>query len=341
MTRTVGLVYDLRSDYLAEGYTPEEVVEFDSESTLDALEAAIASLGFRTDRIGHGRQLCRRLVAGDRWDLVFNIAEGLAGRSREAQVPAILELYGVPYTLSDPLVCAVTLDKAVTKRLVRAAGLRTPDFAVVERPEDAADVSLRYPLFAKPIAEGTGKGVDAMSRIDGPERLAETCRKLLEAFRQPVLVEEYLPGREFTTALLGTGPEARVLGTMAVEVLPSEANGIYSLETKERCEELIRYSPMEHGALRREVELLALRAHRVLECRDASRVDVRLDGAGRPAFIEVNPLPGLHPLHSDLPMIATQEGMSYVELIGTIVRSALRRAEERHAGQAAVGDRAL
>ena len=328
---TIGLVYDLRSDYLAEGLDAAAVAEFDSQSTIDALDRTLGALGYRTDRIGTARALCRRLVSGDRWDLVFNIAEGLCGRSREAQAPAILELFGVPYTFSDPLVCAATLDKAVAKRIVQSAGLNTPAFAVVRDLGDLPNGSLPFPLFAKPLAEGTGKGIDARSRIDDPDQLERTCRSLLQQFRQPVLVEEYLPGREFTTAVLGTASAARAVGTMEIEVLPAEGRGVYSYEMKERCEELVRYGPLEAGALRRRVEDLALRAYRVLECRDAARVDVRVDRDGEPAFMEVNPLPGMHPSHSDLPMIATQEGMSYEELIGAIVDSALARTGAGHA----------
>jgi len=319
----VALVYDLRSDYLAEGFSPEQAAEFDSEATIDALDAAIRSLGHRTVRVGHGRALAARLVAGQRWDLVFNVAEGLAGRCREAQVPALLELYGVGYTFSDPLVCAATLDKAVAKRLVAAAGLPTPGFHVVRSPADAAAVRLAYPLFAKPLAEGTGKGIDARSRVDSPAALAETCAALAARFHQSVLVEEYLPGREFTVGLLGTGPESRVLGTMEIRV--RGGHEIYTYESKERCEHLVAYAPAPAGPLRREVEALALEAYRVLECRDGGRVDIRCDRAGRPAFLEVNPLPGLHPTHSDLPMIAAQEGMRYADLLGAIIESAARR----------------
>ena len=318
----IGLVYDLRDDYLAEGCTEEQAAEFDTEVTIEELDRALRASGHNPDRIGHGRALCRRLVAGDRWDLVFTIAEGVSGRSREAQVPAVLEMFGQPYTFSDPLVCAVTLDKAVAKRLVQAAGLRTPAFCVVDDERDAARVDLGFPLFAKPIAEGTGKGVDHRSKIRTPEELDEVCRLLRARFAQPVLVEEYLPGREFTTAVLGTGRRARVLGTMEVRIKPGAPAADYSFEVKERCEEFVDYGPMEGGALRDEVEALALAAYRALECRDAGRVDIRLDRSDCPAFIEVNPLPGLHPTHSDLPMIATQAGMSYDELIAAIVESA-------------------
>jgi D-alanine-D-alanine ligase len=325
MTLTIGLTYDLRSEYLAMGYAEHEVGEFDSESTIVALEGALTALGHRTDRIGHARRLCERLVAGDRWDLVFNIAEGLSGRCREAQVPAILDLYGIGHTFSDGLVLAASLDKAVAKRLVAAAGLPTPAFCVASSPADLAGLPLRFPLFAKPLTMGTGLGIGPESRVGTPEALAALCADLWARFGQPVLVEEYLPGREMTTGILGTGPAARVLGTMEFRFRHAEDNAIYSYRTKEECESRIDYFPMPPGALRAECERIALESFRVLECRDAGRVDLRLDADGRPSFLEINPLAGLHPTHSDLCLIATQEGMSYVDLIGAIVASATAR----------------
>jgi D-alanine-D-alanine ligase len=326
----IGLVYDLRSEYLAQGCSPEQVAEFDSEETIAAIDSALRSLGYATERIGDARALCAALVAGRRWDLVFNFAEGLSGRCRESQAPCVLELYGVGYTFSDPLVCAATLDKSVAKRLVCEAGLATPKFHVVAQAEDIGRIGLRYPLFVKPVAEGTGKGISGRCRTESPEQLAEVCLDLLQRFAQPVLVEEFLPGREFTVAVLGTGPEARVLGTMEIAVRQEAGSAVYSYQTKERCEELVRYTAPEHGPLRRKVEDLALACYRALGCRDAGRVDVRLDRRGRPAFLELNPVPGLHPTHSDLPMIATQEGMTYAELLGAIVHSAARRLGLSH-----------
>jgi D-alanine-D-alanine ligase len=326
----IGLVYDLRDDYLAEGYKPEQVAEFDSEETIAALAGAIAGLGHLAVRIGNAKALARALVAGERWDLVFNIAEGLHGRSREAQVPALLELYGIGYTLSDPLVCAVTLDKAVAKRLVLSAGLRTPQFVVVRSEADIDKIKLDYPLFAKPLAEGTGKGIDGRSFIDAPAALRASSLYMLEHFAQPVLVEEYLSGREFTTAVLGNGERARALGSMEVEILGSAGPAIYSYESKEECERMVRYSPLREQPLKAQVEELALACYLALECRDAARVDIRLDSHGRPSFLEVNPLPGIHPTHSDLPMIATQEGMSYPELVGGIIAAACERLGKNH-----------
>ena len=161
----IGLTYDLRNDYLAAGYSDQETAEFDRPDTIDAIQSALNDLGHQTDRIGHGQRLVSRLAAGDRWDMVFNIAEGLRGNARESQVPAILDLYAIPYTFSDPLVLAVTLHKDVTKTVVRQAGIPTPDFALVKRLADLDNVSLPLPLFVKPVAEGTSKGITADCRI--------------------------------------------------------------------------------------------------------------------------------------------------------------------------------
>jgi D-alanine-D-alanine ligase len=326
MKKRIGLVYDLRSDYLALGYNESDVAEFDSAGTIDALQEAIESLGYEVERIGNGWELCKLLVAGRRWDMIFTIAEGLSGRCREAQVPALLELYQVPYTFSDPLVCAATLDKAVAKKLVSAEGLPTAGFAVVRTPEDISAVNLAYPLFAKPLAEGTGKGIDQNSKVETPEQLSAICKQLLEKYNQPVLVEKYLPGREFTIGIIGTGQKAKVIGTMEIEIVAEKEEAIYSYLNKEECESRIRYSALREPAIKQQVETLALKCYQVLECRDGGRVDVRCDKKGKPFFLEVNPLAGLHPKHSDLPMIATQEGMPYKDLIGAILQSAFERS---------------
>ena len=324
----IGMTYDLRGDYLAMGFSEAQVAEFDENRTIDAIERTLRELGHDVDRIGHVKALAARLVKGDRWELVFNVAEGVKGRSREAQVPALLEAYDIPYTFSDPLVCAVTLDKGVAKRVVQSYGLRTPAFHVVEDAAALAKLSavkLSYPLFAKPIAEGTGKGISTKSRIDDHGQLADLCGELLETYRQPVLVEEFLPGREFTVAILGTGHRTRAIGTMEIIVKKSEHRGIYSYETKEHCEKHVEYQRLPPCELRGEVEKLAVECYVALECRDGGRVDIRLDAHGKPSFMEVNPLAGLNPGHSDLPMIAEMEDMSYRELLGHIIASAAHR----------------
>jgi D-alanine-D-alanine ligase len=323
----IGLTYDLRSEYLAAGYSEEETAEFDSAATIDALEDALRELGDQTDRIGNARQLIDRLAHGDRWDLVFNICEGLRGIGREAQVPAILDVYEIPYTFADPLCSCVCLHKGLTKTIVREAGVPTSPFLVAARPQELDASAIRFPAFVKPVAEGTGKGVTPASRIPDAAALVREGTRLLETFRQPVLVEEYLPGREFTVGLLGTGDEARVLGTLEIALRPAAEEGVYSYVNKERCEELVDYRlirPEEDEEVRA-AESLALAAWRALGARDGGRIDLRSDARARPQFLEANPLAGLHPSHSDLPMLATALGMSYVALIDQMVTSAARR----------------
>lgn len=322
---SIGFVYDLKRDYLAEGYSDRDVAEFDSEDTVGAIAATLTELGHRVDRIGHAKNLCRRLVNGDSWDLVFNISEGLRGRSREAQTPAILELYDVPYTFSDPLVSAVTLDKAVAKRLVRDAGLATAAFEVVSSVADCDRIRFGYPMFAKPLAEGSSKGIDDQSLVRDRQQLVTVVVRLLKDYQQPVLVESFLPGREFTVGMVGTGQNVALVGMMEVNIHDPDRQGIYSSISKQHYVEMVKYEKVPAGALHDQIAALALAAHRALDCRDASRVDVRLDANGVPNFIEINPMPGLHPTISDLPIIAGLHNIPYQSLIERIIQSASRR----------------
>ncbi len=324
---SVGLTYDLRDAWLAEGYSHLETAEFDHADTIDSIVDALEQLGYKTDRIGNLKQLAARLVKGDRWDLVFNICEGMHGFGREAQVPALLDAYEIPYVFSDTLVCSVTLHKGMTKDVLRSAGVATPDFRLVKQPADIADVRLPYPLFAKPVAEGTGKGITATSKIENAAQLDKVCRRLLRNYKQPVLVERFLPGREFTVGIIGSGRKAKALATVEILLLAGADEDVYSYRNKEYCEELVHYQLLANSKLRREIEALAVRAWRVLGCRDAGRVDLRLDENGMPNVLEINPLAGIHPEHSDLPIMATQVGVSYKELIRRIMASALARCE--------------
>ena len=319
----IGLTYDLRADYLAAGYSEEETAEFDGVATIDAIDAALRAIGHQTDRIGSGRQLVDRLAAGNRWDLVFNLTEGLHGTARESQVPAILDLYEIPYTFSDPLVLAVCLHKGLTKTVVGQAGLPTTPFVLIKKIEDVEAIDLPYPLFAKPVAEGTGKGISANSKIKDRDSLRRICLELLASCRQPVLVETFLPGREFTVGLAGRGDSAEVLGMIEVN-FKAGSGEIYSYQTKTDYETLVTYS-VPDDAVAREAAQVALAAWRALRCVDAGRADIRCDAAGRPNFIEVNPLAGLNPTHSDLPILCRMNGIDFTQLIGRIMTEARTR----------------
>jgi D-alanine-D-alanine ligase len=320
----VGITYDLREEYLARGFGEEETAEFDSPVTITAIEAALQSMGFGTERIGSLPSLVERLAAGASWDLVFNIAEGFYGFGREAQIPALLEAYRINCTFSETMVLAMALHKGMTKRVLRDLGLPTPDFAIVESEEDLEGVRLPFPLFAKPVAEGTSKGITGASIIDKPDRLRTVCLDLLSRFGQPVLLERFLPGREFTVGIMGTGRQARVLGSMEVLLGDKADQLLYSYDNKEEYEDRVTYRLVRDSA-REPVERIALAAWTGMGCRDGGRVDLRMDGAGTPHVLEINPLPGLNPERSDLPILCRMASIPYEELIAGIVRSALSR----------------
>ena len=322
----IGFTFDLKDHYLAEGYSKLEVAEFDNPVTIDGIEQAVARLGHRVERIGKLDSLVARLAEGRRWDLVFNIAEGLRGPARESQIPALLEGYGIPVTFGDSLCLALCLHKGFCKSIVKDNGIPTSRFAVVDSPDFAfQSLDLAYPLFAKPVAEGTGKGVLPSGKAADAERLRASCLDLLERFRQPVIVEEFLPGREFTIGVVGTGARARVLGVMEVLLLDNAEPELYTFSNKDNYEDRVRYRIAPDDAESRAAADIALRSYRILGCRDAGRVDVRSDAAGRPQFMEINPLAGLNPEHSDLPILCRLQGIGFDQLIADIMASALER----------------
>lgn len=320
----IGFTYDLRDDYLAQGLDEEAAAEFDRPETVRAITEAIESFGHRVVPIGNLSALMPRLLAGERWDLVFNIAEGLHGLARESTIPALLDAFRIPYTFSDATTLALCLHKGLAKHVVRDCGIATPDFALVTCPADLAAIGLPLPLFAKPVAEGTSKGISATSKITDHATLGRACRDLLARFAQPVLVETFLPGREFTVGVIGNGGDARALGVL--EVLASGAGDaeVYSFLNKEEFESRCEYR-LERGRVARAVAKVALAAWQALGCRDAGRVDVRLAADGEPNFVEVNPLAGLNPERSDLAFIARYQGMAYRDLIGMILEEAQAR----------------
>lgn len=323
----IGITYDLKSDGPARPDQPDDFQEeFDSPTTIDAIARALRDLGHEVEKLGDGRELIERLLSRPP-DLVFNIAEGQGvGRSREARVPAVLEMLGIPYTGSDPLTLAVTLDKDCAKRLVASAGVAVPKGVVL-----AADVpaelpgDLQFPVIVKPAWEGSSKGIRGTSVVDCPEDLAGAVHSLNRDHRQPVLVEEFIEGDELTVGMIGNDPP-RVLGVM--RVLPRQATDrfIYSLEIKRDFERLVRYecpaklSPAATEAVHR----AALAACRVLGCRDVSRIDFRLK-RDVPYFLEVNPLPGLAPGSGDLVILSGLIGWSYPQLIEAILGAARAR----------------
>ncbi|MEH2464716.1 D-alanine--D-alanine ligase family protein [Nostoc sp.] len=322
----IGLCYDLKADYLKAGFSASEVMEFDDEETIIGLEDALFQLGHQVERVGNGRELALRLAKGDRWDLVFNIAEGLKGRSREAQVPAVCELFAQPYTFSDPLTCALTLDKALAKRVVRDRGLPTAPFEVVSTTAEATAVSLPMPVFLKPVAEGSSKGVTGRSLVKERQKLVNTYQLLRELFQQSVLVETFLPGREVTVGIIGNGSNSRVVGVMEV-IFTGEAEAFaYTTLNKDEYLERVFYRLLiDPEPLAAQARQLALDVYHTLGCCDAARVDLRCDASDVLQFMEVNPLPGLHYIRSDLVIMGRLGDVTYTEIIAEIVESAWQR----------------
>jgi D-alanine-D-alanine ligase len=322
----IGICYDLRSDYLAQGYSEEETAEFDSEVTIDAIYEALSRQGWEPVKIGGIKKLAEALVAGERWDAVFNFCEGMHGLAREAQVPTLLDAYRIPYVFSDAVAMALTLDKATTKHVLRSHGVPTAEFTTIEKVSDIAKVNLPYPLFLKPVAEGSGKGINARSKVTDRKQLSATARELLRKFNQPVLVETFLSGREFTVGITGTGEDAKVLGVTEIVPLKGWVGDGYGFENKDTgWEERVaieRATPLPEAKRAGEVALAAWRA---LRCRDGGRIDIRCDGNGDPHFIEVNPIAGMRPEHSDLCFIAKFEGFSYQQLLDKIMASFIKR----------------
>jgi D-alanine-D-alanine ligase len=326
----------------------DEYAEWDSAETIAAVERALARHG-EVVRLEATDDFPQRLREA-RPEIVFNIAEGLRGPNREAHVPAICEFYGIPYSGSDPFTLALCLDKARTKEILRAHRVPTADWILVRSASELAERrgELRqYPLFAKPVHEGSSKGITERNLVSSAHELEAIVVELLERYQQPVLVETFLPGAEFTCGVLGNGAETRVLPLVGMNfgALPAGALPIYGFEAKwlwdRRDEPLAIFEcPARISAtLRAEIEQVVTRTFVALGCRDWSRIDVRLDAAGRPNVVEVNPLPGILPDPADnscLPKAARAAGLDYDALIGACLQAAAaRHGVSLHGGRAA------
>ncbi|MBK7824411.1 hypothetical protein [Nannocystis sp.] len=337
----LGLTFNLRPEIAPLAGDPiDRYEEFDSEETVTAIAASLRRLGHEVERLGWGPPMLDALIRrahGDRLDGVFNFAEGVGGRGRESQVPAMLEMLGIPNTGSDPVALALALDKGLAKLFAAGHGIATAPFLIVGADDPLGGVDLRYPLFAKPVAEGSSMGIRNNSVCRNHAELLALVATLQRNYRQPVLIEEFLPGDEYTVGVLGNGAGAEVLGVMQVQPRHHDGDFVYSLEVKRdylnqveyRMSDALLASGAVSPAMLATIRQLALDAHRAFACRDLSRVDIRCDRDGAPNFIEINPLPGLNPLHSDLVWIARGHGWDYDRLIARILDVASERWSQR------------
>jgi D-alanine-D-alanine ligase len=302
----IGLTFNLKpADATGDRYE-----EFDSLETIEALEGALRTRGHDPVRLGWGAELFDALNRSS-VDAVFNIAEGIGGRGRESQVPALLEMLGIPCTGSDPLAIGITLDKALAKLVVKAHGIPTaPWFVTTGKP-----VPIGFPAFVKPACEGSSMGITAQSLCRTQEELEAAIARVSQY--GPVLVEEFLSGEEYTVGIV----DGEVVAAMQVIPRGSAKDFVYSIEVKRDYERLVDYAIVDDH----DVKDVALRVWRALELRDVARVDIRRDRNGVANFVEVNPLPGVHPKNSDLVIMARAAGWTYDRLIGAIMTSAERR----------------
>ena len=348
----IGLSYNLKDDFILEAHhPPDELEEYDCEETISALESAIAKAGHQVVRLGGGRAFLQNILR-EKVDLVFNIAEGWGGRSREAQIPAVLEMLGIPYTGSDPTSLALSQDKAKLKALLTEAGIPTPGYRLINcdspinwgttAPMNRGTTDLSFPLIVKPAYEGSSKGIRLNSVVHNPQELQTQVKWLLDTYHQAVLLEEYIQGEEITVGIVGNSPP-KVVGIM--QICPRDSHGqafVYSLEVKRDWQRQVEYicPPRLSPQLVEQISDVALRAYKMLDCRDLSRVDIRLGHspsygtkvptpygaeAPTPYFIEINPLPGLNPSYSDLIIMTGKMGIKYDDLINSILNSALTR----------------
>ncbi|MDC0707871.1 ATP-grasp domain-containing protein [Stigmatella sp. ncwal1] len=332
----VGFTYNVKRVKPTVDASEDSEAEYDSPATLQAIREAIASWGHEVVDLEANQEL-PSVLASTPLDVVFNIAEGFKGRNRESQVPAMLELLDIPYTGSDPATLSLALDKALAKKIVRQAGIHTPNFQLMLTGKERLNKDFTFPLMVKPVAEGSSKGVVSKSVCHSEAELREVVKEIASKYKQPALVEEYIGGREFTVGLLGER-RPRVLPPMEIVFLDKEEkNPVYSFQHKLDWTDRIRYdapAKLEPALLER-LRTAARGSFMALGCRDVARIDFRMDDKGRLYFIECNPLPGLTPGWSDLVLIAQGAGMDYRTLIGEIMAPAIRRYKEREARRAA------
>ncbi len=326
----VGLTYNLKRIIPLDSDGDDSEAEYDSPTTVEAIGNAIESFGHDVVFLEATPEL-PAIIGASSIDFAFNIAEGIQGRSRESQVPAILELLDIPYIGSDPATMSIALDKALCKKILTQAGIPNPKFFVMRTGNERIPKEMSFPLLVKPVAEGSSKGVMAKSAVEDENQLREVAGELIRQYKQSVLVEEFLVGREFTVGLLGDY-RPKVLPPMEIIFNnPEVKRPVYSFDHKQKESPEIRYQvPAQLDAkLLREIEKVARGAFNALGCRDVARVDIRLDNKGKPYFIECNPLPGLTPEWSDLCLIAKAAGMDYRTLIGEIMAPSIRRLREK------------
>ena len=326
----IGLTYNLKDEISPEAIlNAESHEEFDTAHTIDSIAQVFEKNGHSVSKLGWGTGIIEK-IKNEKVDFVFNIAEGYYGRNREAHIPAILEAMKLPYSGSDPLTLSLTLDKIITKKIAFSAGIPSPRYRVVKSAQDMSslDSNMRYPLIVKPAWEGSSKGIYNSSKIESTRELESAVKLVMKNYPdQPVLIEEYVAGREITVGIIGNNPP-KIMGIMEVinKLKPGE-DFFYSLEVKRDWENLVDYKiPTDlDGLTLKHLKHYALMAFEEFGCRDIARIDFRISADYNIYLLEANPLPGLSPLYADLVIMAKKHGINYESLIMSIFNNALER----------------
>jgi D-alanine-D-alanine ligase len=325
----IGLSYDLKSAVPLDAAGPEDALEeYDSRETVDTIAAALEAAGHPVVLLGGGGEFLEN-IRREPVDIVFNIAEGRGNsRSRESQVPAILEMLGIPCTGSDAHCLTVCLDKPLAKKLVAAEGIATPQWRLVNDEQELVQLGWEqfpFPAIVKPAYEGSSKGIRLSSVVENREQMTKEVGRLLEDYRQPVMVEEFITGDEVTVGIIGNAPP-RLVGIMRIVPRKREGHFVYSLEVKRDYLNLVDYEcpPRLADEIKERIALASLKVFKVLGCRDFARLDFRVSPDGIPYFLEINPLPGLGS-YSDLVIMALKLGWTHQGLIQAVLEAALKR----------------
>lgn len=323
--KTIGLTYDLKTDYkFKAGDPPDANAEFDHPSTIGVIASAIESQGVKVKKIGNVINVLDKF-GNLGVDIVFNISEGLEGRNRESQVPMLLEMAGVPFVGADALTLALTLDKVMAKKVFIAENIPTPKFFEIKNPECINIDHHKFPLIVKPRFEGSSKGLSENSRVEDMDGLKAQAEYIINTYKQPALVEEFISGQEFTVAIIGNDPPE------VMPVVQIKIDGKYKLNDKFYTFSRITSDRLEYicparisAELRNKLSDLALKTYNAVECRDFGRVDFRVDNEGNAFVLEINPLPSLS-TEDVFEVVAKEIGITYNEIIGRILKSALKR----------------
>jgi len=324
--KTVGLTYDLKTDYeFKDGDPPDANAEFDHPSTINVIAKAIEACGFKVKKIGNAANLLEK-IDNLGVDIVFNISEGISGRNRESQVPILLEMAAIPFVGADALTLGLTLDKVMAKKIFIAEKIPTPKFFEVKTRDELVDADhCKFPLIVKPRFEGSSKGLSENSRVENKEELKKQVEYIINAYKQPALIEEFISGQEFTVAIVGNEPPE------AMPIVQIKIDGRLRLNDKFYTFARITSDRLEYICparitqdLKKKLNELALKTYRTVECRDFGRVDFRVDNEGNPYVLEINPLPSLS-TEDVFKLVANNIGISYEEMIGKILNSALKR----------------